>query len=235
MAITAQELITRAYVLSGAVSSGDTPTAEELNDGLNALNEMLTNWAEEHISVYFQDTYSVPIAAGTNSVTIGPTGDFVAERPLNINTSWLDDSNDQSYPFEMIDSGEYARISLKTDTGRPTRGWYNPTYPNGSIVFDKFAELPYTLRLICVTDFDEFTTLSTESVLPTAYTRALRFNLAVELGGELGSPLDPRVLGVASDSYRLLKNANLHRRTKTLTVDDALVSPGRYDIASDRW
>lgn len=235
MAITAQELITRAYILAGAVSSGGTPTAEELTDGLNALNEMLANWAVDNVSVPYQDVDVITLVVGDNSFTIGPTGDFVTDRPLSFQSAWIEDINDQTYPFEIIDVREYTRIAFKVDEGRPRRGWWNPTYPDGTMTMDKRAELPYRLHIVTLKQFDEFTTLSTESVLPTSYTRALRSNLCVDLGGELGAPLDPRVINMARDSLRKLKNANLERRVQGLQVDDALVNPGRYDIASDIW
>jgi len=247
MAITAQSLITRAYRLSGAVASGDDPTADESSDGLLALNEMLDNWSEQGISVPWTLTDNFNLSPGTITYNFGPAlpgAPATLTKPIHITDAWLLDEgsvsdpfdNDaQTYPFEIIDSGEYARIAQKGESGRPSRGWYNYGEPNGTLVIDRDPDQVYSLIVISTKEINTFDSLSDTANMPLSYIRALRFNLAVELGGELGSPMDPRVLKVAGDSFKTIKNSNAARRIKTLTVDAATMTPGRYDIASDNY
>lgn len=229
MAITAQELITRSYILSGAVSSGNNPTTDESNDALNALNEMLANWAESGVSVPYRQKQSIALTTGKTEYLLGDFED-TDDRPLQVHESWLEDAENNTYPFEIIDVQEFARISQKTATNRPTRAWIEPQYPSSLLTLDAVPDQSYTLQIISVITFSEFDALTTESVLPTSYTRALRFNLAVELGGELGAPIDPRTIAIAETSFRTLKNANLAKRVPELKMDDALIIPGRFDI-----
>jgi hypothetical protein len=229
MAITAQQIITRAYVLSGAVASGKTPTTAESNDALNALNEMLANWAEQGISVPYRTQITLPLVAGQHVYLLGEWED-ADDRPLYIQEVWLEDSANNSYPFELIPVETYQRISQKEITSRPTRAWYEPQYPSGRLTMNSIPDQSYSLILWTLLQFTEFTELTTESVLPLSFSRPLRFNLAMELGGELGSPLDPRVIKIADDSFRTIKNANLAKRVPELKTDDALITPGRFDI-----
>ena len=235
MTVTAQQLITRAYRTAGAVSSGDDPTADELSDGLEALNDMLANWAQEHVSVGYEENEAFTLTIGDNSYLISSTSaEFNTKPPLAINAAWLTDG-DQTYPFSIIDAGEYSRTSNKEEIGRPGRGWYKLEGAEGRLILDRRPDSAYVVHLVSVKEFDEFSTLSTTSVLATAYNRAIRFNLAVEIGSELGAPLDPRVIKIADDSYSALKRANLARRVQNLGVDAGLLREGRYDIAGDSY
>lgn len=48
---TAGNIVTRALVLAGQIEAGETPVAEEMNDGIDALNEMLFAWVNEGVDL----------------------------------------------------------------------------------------------------------------------------------------------------------------------------------------
>ncbi len=50
---TARTLITRSLRTLGVLHSGETPSAEEANDALDALNEMLGAWIHDGIDLEF--------------------------------------------------------------------------------------------------------------------------------------------------------------------------------------
>jgi hypothetical protein len=234
MAKTAQNLITRAYRLCGAISSGQEPTSDESDDGLEALNEMLTSWSEQNITVPYRVEDVATLQAGKTSYTIGIGGDINTERPLSVQEAWLVDASGSSYEFEItMMLREYARIVLKNQLQRPYRAWYEPTYPLGTLTLDGMPDQVYTLNFWSLKQLTEFSALTTESVLPVAYDRAMRFNLAIELGGELGNPLDARVVQIARDSFKNIKNANMARRVSKLSTDTALSWGRKYNIYTD--
>lgn len=48
---TAQSIVTRSLRLIGAIESGETPSAEDAQDALAALNDMLHGWAKEGVDL----------------------------------------------------------------------------------------------------------------------------------------------------------------------------------------
>ncbi len=65
MAITARDLIQRAMLRANLVSRGETPTAEESDDGLKSLNEMMHAWETDgihigHTDLTLDDTIQLP-------------------------------------------------------------------------------------------------------------------------------------------------------------------------------
>jgi len=247
MAITAQQIITRAYRTVAAVSSGDDPTVDELADGLDALNDFVYNLSEDGVSVPWLVTDYFTLSPGQLTYQVGPAlpGAPASEtRPIQIIEAWVLDglagadpyNNDlQTYPFEIISSREYAAIGLKKDTTRPSRGWYQYGEPNGTLVIDSNPDQSYTLVIQSQKDINPFGALSTASSMPPSYNRMLRFNLAVEIGSELGAPMDPRVIKIADDSLSSIKSANAARTVRNLVTDDALLNRGRYDISGDQY
>lgn len=229
MAITAQQLVTRAYLLLNAVESGEDPTADESADGLDALNEMLANWAEDGLSVPYRTQDQKTLTVGQGSYTWGSGGDINSDRPISIHEAWLDD-NGTSCPFEIIPISKYSRIVSKTDSSRPTSGWYEYQYPLSLLTLDFVPDDTYTLNLWSLKPFTEFSTLSSESDLPLSYTRAIRYNLAIELSGELQAPLHPSIPKIARESLSKLKARNMSNRAEQMTVDDALVCIGSRGV-----
>ena len=68
---TAQTTINRALRLIGAISSGESPTTDESNDGLTALNAMLESWQLDRLTVFaFQDK-TFTLVASDGSITLG--------------------------------------------------------------------------------------------------------------------------------------------------------------------
>ncbi len=234
MAVSAQELITRTYLLLNAIESGASPTPAELSDGLFALNEMLANWAEQTIIVPFRTEDIIPLVGNKTVYTWGIGGDINSARPVEVQTAWLQTPDKTSYPFEILMRlREYAQISLKTASSRPDRAWYVTTYPLGTLTLDSSPDGPYSLHVWSIKEFSEFSTLSSTSELPNSYTRALRYNLALEIGAELGAEIDPRTVEIAKKSLQSIKTGNLARRVNNLSTDNALrgqLTSRSYDI-----
>jgi hypothetical protein len=53
MTVTARDLVTMSLRSIGVLHSGEVPSAEEANDGLDALNQMLQSWIYEGINLEY--------------------------------------------------------------------------------------------------------------------------------------------------------------------------------------
>ena len=51
------DIITRAMKDIGAVAAGEVPTADEAQDGLDMLNDMIAQWSNENMMVFYRSQF----------------------------------------------------------------------------------------------------------------------------------------------------------------------------------
>ena len=79
---TANDQINRALRLLGVLAEGETPSAATSQDALIALNQMIDSWNTERLSVFSTQDQVFTWPVGEIHQTLGPTGDFVGNRPV---------------------------------------------------------------------------------------------------------------------------------------------------------
>ena len=62
--LNAGQIIRRAYRILGVLPSGGSPTADQTEQGLIALNFMLKGWQADGINLYRQEQLTIPVLAG---------------------------------------------------------------------------------------------------------------------------------------------------------------------------
>ena len=219
--------IVGALRLLGVLAEGETPSSETANDALFALNQMIDSWNTERLSVFSTEDQIFNWPSGERNRTLGPTGDFVGNRPvlLDDSTYFRDPQTNVSYGIKFINQQQYNGIAVKTVTSTyPQVIFTNMTYPNIDMVI-----YPVPLRLlewhfISVQKLTEPALLSTEMSFPPGYLRAFRYNLACELAPEFGVEPSPTVSRIAMYSKRNLKRIN--------NPDDIMALP--YSIVGNR-
>lgn len=68
------DIITRAMKDIGAVAAGEVPTADEAQDGLDMLNDMLAQWSNENMMVFYRTEIIFKTVQNTVQYTLGPGG-----------------------------------------------------------------------------------------------------------------------------------------------------------------
>jgi hypothetical protein len=84
---TAGEQINGALRLLGVLAEGETPSAETSQDALMALNQMIDSWNTERLSVFSTQDQVFNWPSGELFRTLGPTGNFVGDRPVLLDDS----------------------------------------------------------------------------------------------------------------------------------------------------
>ena len=133
MATTAADQINGALRLIGMLAEGEVPSAATSQDALTALNQMIDSWSTERLSVFSTIDQIFNWPPSTRIRTLGPTGDFVGQRPIQLDdaTFFRDASTNVSYGIKFINQEQYNHIAVKTVTSTyPQTLWYNATYPN---------------------------------------------------------------------------------------------------------
>lgn len=229
----AQTLIKGSLRLFGGIRRGFTPRAEDLNEGLEALNILLGNLSSEKIIIPWRTQESFAVAATAISFTIGSGGDFNTTRPTSISDVYLKSAQGIDYPVSPMTQEQYNAISDKTVTGLPSQYWYRPEYPLGVLSFDSKVDTTYTVYLSSYKPLTQISTLTTTLTLPDEYLGMLKYNLAIMLAPEYGKEVSQTVILEANDMKTNVKNLNMSTRVPESTLSMGL-SSGSYNIYSDR-
>jgi hypothetical protein len=211
MTTTAGDQINGALRLIGMLAEGETPSAATSQDALTALNQMIDSWNTERLSVFSTQDQVFSWAPGLISRTLGPTGDFVGNRPilLDDSTYFRDPANGISFGIKIVNQQQYNGIAVKTVTSTyPQVIWVNMTYPDIEMYIYPVPTKVLEWHFISVEEITQPATLATSLVFPPGYLRAFRFNLACEIAAEFGVEPSRQVQRIAMSSKRNLKRIN---------------------------
>jgi hypothetical protein len=208
---TAAEIIDGSLRLLGVLAEGETPSAAVMQDSIMAINQMIQSWNTERLSVFSTQDQVFTWPANVISRTLGPTGDFVGNRPIEVDdaTYFKDPSSGLSFGVKLINQQQYDGIAFKTVTSTyPQVLWVNNTFPNIEMTVYPVPIKALEWHIISVETLNEVTNVATDMYFPPGYLRAFRYNLACELAPEFGVEPSPQVQRIAMTSKRNLKRIN---------------------------
>ena len=224
---SAGDQINRALRLLGVLAEGETPSAAVSTDALTALNQMIDSWNTERLSVYATQDQIFTWPANEITRTLGPTGDFVGNRPILIDDStyYRDTGTNVSFGIKLINQQQYNGIAVKTVTSTyPQVMWVNMEYPNISMTVYPKPTRALEWHIVSVEELSQPATLATQLTFPPGYLRAFTYNLAMEIAPEFGVEPSPQVKRIAMTSKRNLKRIN--------NPDDVMSMP--YSLVATR-
>ena len=208
---TAGEQINRALRLLGILAEGETPSAATSQDCLMALNQMIDSWNTERLSVFSTQDQVFNWPVGEISRTLGPTGDFVGNRPVYFDdaTYYRDPGTNVSFGIKFINQQQYDGIAVKTVTSTyPQVIFVNMTFPDVQMFIYPRPTRLLEWHFISVEELDKPADLSTTLYYPPGYLRAFTYNLACEIAPEFGIEPSQQVQRIAMTSKRDLKRVN---------------------------
>ena len=211
MSTTAGDQINGALRLIGQLAEGETPSAATSQDALTAMNQMIDSWSIERLAVFSTQDQVFMWPPGAISRTLGPTGNFVGNRPvlLDDSTYFRDPANNISFGIKILNQQQYNGIAVKTVTSTyPQVIWINMNYPDIEMYIYPVPTKVLEWHFISVTELDQPATLATVLSFPPGYLRAFRYCLACEIAAEFGVEPSPQVSRIAMTSKRNLKRIN---------------------------
>jgi hypothetical protein len=209
------------------LAEGETPSAAASQDALSAMNQMIDSWNTERLSVFSTQDQVFTWPASTLSRTLGPTGNFVGNRPvlLEDSTYFRDAATNVSYGIKIINQQQYNGIAVKTVTSTyPQVMWVNMTYPDIEMYVYPVPLRPLEWHFVSIQELTQPAVLATTLSFPPGYLRAFKYNLACEIAAEFGVEPSPQVQRIAMTSKRNLKRIN--------NPDDVMAMP--YGIVANR-
>lgn len=208
---TAGDQINAALRLLGVLAEGEVPSAATSQDALTALNQMIDSWNTERLSVYTTQDQVFTWPEGALSRTLGPTGDFIGNRPvlLDDSTYYRDPSTGVSFGVKFINQAQYNGIALKTVTSTyPQVMWINQEFPNITMTVYPKPTRDLEWHFVSVDELTQPAGLATQLLIPPGYQRAFKYNLAMEIAPEFGVEPLPQVSRIAMTSKRNIKRVN---------------------------
>lgn len=204
----------------------DTPSAEEINDGLTTLNALLDTLWNENLMVYTHTESSFVLTAGDGVYTIGTGGDINVSRPRDIRSAYVR-YGDVDYQLEMLADEDYESIPIKTISGIPSRLYYEQAYPLGTIHLFPYPTGVMTLYYSVPKRLESFATVNEDVDLPPGYEDLLAYLHAVHYAPEYGVEPSPTVVALAREKKAIIKRRNT--KQPMMRVDSALTGGAGYN------
>jgi hypothetical protein len=211
MATTAYDQINGALRLIGMLAEGETPSAATAEDALSALNQMIDSWNTERLTVFSTQDQIFTWPPGQITRTLGPTGNFVGNRPvlLEDSTYFKDPTSGISYGIKIINQQQYNGIAVKTVTSTyPQVLWINMDYPDIEMYVYPVPTKALEWHFVSVNELTAPASLATNLTFPPGYLRCFKYNLACEIANEFGVEPPANVARIAMTSKRNLKRIN---------------------------
>lgn len=238
--MTAQQIIQASMRKLGVYASGETPTTNELADGLAALQSMLRAWAGRKLIMFSSVKDTLTLVAGTASYTWGSGGTLATARPHSVLGAYVLDSDNVSHKVVQITEGEYRSIQMKTNPGRPDNMFLHLLYPLSYIYLYPTPDTAETLYIDSMKPFTEassFSALGDTLQFPANYEEPIIYNLAIRLASEFGKAVSADVAAIAASGLRELMGTNSGMLYEPVDIAGSLPVRGRsgYNINTDSY
>lgn len=205
---TALDIIKRALRLLGVYAKGEEPSPEESADGLAALNALMGSLSNTPL-VYAKTLDAISLEAGVTSITVGPTGSTVTERPMRVLEDSYIQSGSVSYPLDVFTAQQYGDVAVKGEQGIPVAVWPLMGMPDVTLTFWPVPTSGLDLYLWSTKALATFPALTTEVSLPEGYEDLLSHELGDALGPEYQTALPAAAARRLARLRRNLKRTNL--------------------------
>ncbi len=203
---TALQIITSSMRKIGALTKNETPSADEASDGLEMLNDLLGSWSTDSRLINVRTLESFPLT-GAIEYSIGEGQDFDTTTPNFIESAYVRQST-IDYPLTIITDQEYADIAFKDIASTPQYLNFDNGFPVGKIKLYPKSNAGHTLFLLSEKQTINFSSLSADVALPAGWSRALKYNLGIEIAPEYGQPVTQEIFEIARRSKAsIMRNA----------------------------
>jgi len=217
--VTGQQIVNAAMQQIGALTSGETASADESTDVLAAINRLLASWSLERMNVYTLTITATSLTTGTQTYTIGSGGTINVARPVRYEkaTCLIANANSSGkwvLPVEIVDiNGWMARTERAALAAAPTLMYPDMAFPLTTIYLHPIPTFTGTAPQLELTTWAQLQTIAnltpTDYTFPPGYDRAIIFNLALEIAPMFGATVNPMVAQVAAESKAALRMANI--------------------------
>lgn len=184
-------LINGALRIAGAIGQGETPTADQTTEAMQALNLMVKAFQADGMPLWAIKQYTVTLTNAAATYTIGTGQTVDTPKPLKVIQAYRHDSTTGiDVPLRVVTRQEYNMLGNKTTTGVPVQIFYEPLNTYGVLhvypVPDATVASESTIVIVYQRPFEDFDSVSDEPDFPQEWYDAVKFGLADRLTPEYG-------------------------------------------------
>lgn len=234
--VTAADLINDAARANGKLGPGRTLSASEQGDALRIFQRMIDAWTTERLMVFSLSRDVYTLIPGQGVVSIGPYGDWIAARPLKVESLGLVLTGVQpnvETPIKLATEGEWQAIGVKDLTSpHPRVCSYNSGWPLAEF---HFWPVPLEANDIAVYTWQQLASpAALESIVrfPPGYEQAIVDNLAVATCALFGRRPLPELVEAARESKARVKRSG---HTSELMRCDSGLSAGAGGVGFESF
>ena len=242
MFTTAGDVIRSAFRIIGVTAKSEVPTADEMQDALQALNLMLESWSARRLIVRGTVQFSNALTAGQYIYTMGTGGNFNTPKPIAITSGYIVDNNGISTNIDIISQEEYDSYADKFITvARPVAlnfdaGLAQQAVQTGTCYLYPIPDsTPYVLVLQTQVALTDFTGITDTVTFEAKYGEAMKYELAKRLWREYHEstqPIPGDILAIGERAMCIIEKTN-----HVLPHASIDVPPRKtvYNVYSDDW
>jgi len=229
---TVRQIIEDSLGAINVLGAGESMTAQDGQDGLRALNQMIETWSSDGAVIYTTSVDAFNLLGGVGTYTMGPGGDIDTTRPTAIDYATLTQGGNIVTELEIFRTNVFSTVSYPVLQGYPGMLFINNTYPTlslrlypvpvGGLILTLYSRKP--LSNLAIND-----TLS----LPPGYEEALWSNLACRRAPFYERSASQDVKDLAKESLLTIKRNNEQYSEMLQPVDPALWA--QFYNGPNRW
>lgn len=210
--LTRNEIIQRAFRITGALKLRQSLTADQFTQGNIALNCMIKLWQADNIFLWTLREMTQAITSASASYSLASVDPTV----MWIDKAWYRDSSNTDIPLEIITWRGYEGIEDKLVTGSPVKIAIDSRIAPTMYVYPK-PDANYTVYYLAVAKLKDFDSASQNPDLMTMWLNAIAYGLAFDLADEHGCPLSERqhVGGKFTSFYKAAKRGSSEKSDNT--------------------
>jgi hypothetical protein len=255
---TALDIVNQALKACGVFGVGQTPLAEDVNDGFTLLKQMIFQWQGRRWLV--PSLFDIA-RTGNNLVSnpIGPGEFWDTTRPDKISAAYLrlngtagsdfngdfngdfgpsgaPSSSSVDYPLQQLFSYEaYSTIALKGLNSFPNYFFYDNQVPVGNVFIWPIPNAQYEIHLILKSPFTIPAQVTDTLIFADEYQEALWTNLAIRMCVAYAMPASKELVTLAKVSLDTIRNSNTQIPTLIVPAKYNNFGNGSYNVYSDTF
>jgi len=187
-------VITSALRKIGVLSSGSSPSTNDITNGAEALNAMIKGFHVDGMPVWAIKEYTFTTVANNNTYNIGNSQTLNTPMPLKVIQAYrIENTGSSNIPLNIYDHYDFNLLPQNATSGEPVNLFYQPLSNYGVVkLWPAPQDANTTITLVYQRPFEDMVNSTDDFDFPPYWTEALIYGLAWRLSPEYGYPLMDR-------------------------------------------
>lgn len=216
---------------AGLLQQGAEPTAEQMQDGLERMADMIALWQTQGLKLWLNSMLSINLSAGVASYALGPGGAIITPKPTRVLDGWFVQPSGARYGLNLLGWNEYQSLGNLTQQGAINSFFVDKQQANVVVSFwqvpDSTAALG-TAELLIQRQAAAPSALDETVLFPTEWYLALRWGLADEFASGQPPLIADRCERKAREYRQLLEDWDVEDASTHFQVNTAGVPSSRF-------